>query len=361
MGADQFLAMNGGDGYQSYAKNSAFQRGATEVAKEIIEEEISNKLDIEELSSTSPNIIRIADFGCSTGPNTFHAMQIIVETMKKKIETQLSVSHQMPEFQVFFNDRTSNDFNTLFATLPQNKQYYAAGVPGSFYVRHFPKASLHFAYSSCSLHWLSEVPKEVVDPSSPAWNKGKILYYGDKNEVFNAYAAQFAKDLDSFLKARAEELVFGGLMALLVGSEPNHTKYASYTTFPSLELLGSCLIDLAKEGLFDMAKVDSFNLPTYFPSPNELKALIERNQDFSIERMEILNHPPKRFTTPDSKSFALFIRAFIEGLLQIHFGIEIMDELFRRYEEKVEETKLLSNPNENSMTTFVLLKCKRMT
>ncbi|CAI9763569.1 unnamed protein product [Fraxinus pennsylvanica] len=114
----------------------------------------------------------------------------------------------MPEFQVFFNDGTSNDFNTLFASLPQNRNYYTVRVPGSFHASQFPKAPLHFAYSSCTLHWLSEVPKEVVDPSSSAWNEGKFLYHGYKNEVFNAYAAQFAKDLDSFLKARAEEFGF---------------------------------------------------------------------------------------------------------------------------------------------------------
>ncbi|KAL2496687.1 S-adenosyl-L-methionine-dependent methyltransferase superfamily protein [Forsythia ovata] len=107
---------------------------------------------------------------------------------------------------VYFNDRTSNDFNTLFALLPFERQYHAAGVPGSFHDRQLPMASLHLAYSSCTLHWLSEVPKEVMDHLSPAWNKGRILYYGDKKEVFNAYAHQFAEDLNSFLKARAQEL-----------------------------------------------------------------------------------------------------------------------------------------------------------
>ncbi|CAI9769174.1 unnamed protein product [Fraxinus pennsylvanica] len=163
MAEDQFYAMNEGDGHQSYAKNSSYQGGVTEAAKEIIKEEISQKLDIENLSLTSTNSIRIADFGCSSGPNTFNAMQIIVESIKKKIET---VSHQMPEFQVFFNDRTSNDFNILFALLPSERQYYAAGVPGSFHGRVFPKDSLHFAYSSCALTWLSEIPKEETrDPT----------------------------------------------------------------------------------------------------------------------------------------------------------------------------------------------------
>ncbi|KAL2509699.1 S-adenosyl-L-methionine-dependent methyltransferase superfamily protein [Forsythia ovata] len=261
--------------------------------------------------------------------------------------------------QVYFNDRTSNDFNTLFALLPFERQYHAAGVPGSFHDRQLPMASLHFAYSSCTLHWLSEVPKEVMDHLSPAWNKGRILYYGDKKEVFNAYAHQFAKDLNSFLKARAQELVFGGLMALIFPCEPNPIKDISNILYLHSELLGSCLIDLAKKGLFDAAKVDSFNLPVYFTHPNELKALIERNEDFDIERMEILNNSTKHLTT-NSKLFTGFIRALYEGLLKVHFGSEIMDELFKTYEEKVEESALLFSPNENSMITFVLLKCKRI-
>ncbi|KAL2509700.1 S-adenosyl-L-methionine-dependent methyltransferase superfamily protein [Forsythia ovata] len=190
----QFYAMNGGNGSQSYVKNSPYQRGIVEAAKEIIKEGISKNLDIEKLSLISINTFRIADFGCSTGPNTFVAMQTIVEAISKKFETNLSNSH-IPEFQVFFNDQTSNDFNILFASLPPQRQYYAAGVPGSFYDRRFPKASLHFAYSSCTLNWLSEIPKEVMDNLSPAWNKGKILYYGDKRGSVQCLCTSVCKGL----------------------------------------------------------------------------------------------------------------------------------------------------------------------
>ncbi|CAI9762993.1 unnamed protein product [Fraxinus pennsylvanica] len=115
------------------------------------------------------------------------------------------------------------------------------------------------------------------------------------------------------------------------------------------------------QGLFDISKVDSFNLPKYFPFHDEVKALVQRNQDFSLKGMEILDNPPKRLTNPDPKSFSMFMRVLIEGLLQNHFGSEIMDELFKKYGEKVEESRLLSDPNENSLMALVLLKRKRMT
>lgn len=83
-------------------------------------------------------------------------MQNIIDSVELKFQ------HECPaaiEFQVFFNDHSDNDFNTLFKSLPQSRSYYAAGVPGSFYSSLFPKSSLHFVHSSYTLHWLSKVPK----------------------------------------------------------------------------------------------------------------------------------------------------------------------------------------------------------
>ncbi|XP_028117644.1 probable S-adenosylmethionine-dependent methyltransferase At5g38780 [Camellia sinensis] len=118
----------------------------------------------------------------------------------------------MPEFQLFFNDHASNDFNTLFTTLPPDRNYFAAGVPDSFYGRFFPKSSIHLMYSSFALHWLSKVPEELLDNGSLAWNKGKIHYTIASKEIADVYAAQFAKDMDTFFNARADEIIVGGIM-----------------------------------------------------------------------------------------------------------------------------------------------------
>ncbi|KAF9623043.1 hypothetical protein IFM89_036179, partial [Coptis chinensis] len=202
--------MNGGEGVYSYKRNSS------------------------------------SDFGCSTGPNTFVVVQNILDAVELKYKNSPSLSTHIPEFQVYFNDHIANDFNMLFKSIPLEKKYFAASVPGSFYGRLFPQSSLHFVHSSYSLHWLSAVPYELLDKNSPAWNKGRISYANAPDEVIEAYAAQFAKDMNSFLKARAEELVPGGLMALLLIASPDKIPSPKSVLFRLFYLMGSCLMDMAK-------------------------------------------------------------------------------------------------------------------
>ncbi|GLJ12075.1 hypothetical protein SUGI_0183400 [Cryptomeria japonica] len=57
----------------------------------------------------------MADLGCSVGPNTL----FIAESVSKAIQDKCMVmSSPIPEFQVFFSDLPSNDFNLLFRSLP---------------------------------------------------------------------------------------------------------------------------------------------------------------------------------------------------------------------------------------------------
>lgn len=209
-----------------------------------MKKEISEKFEIGTVVSS--NTFCIADLGCSVGPNTFAAVENIIEGVKLKFESQ-GLSSQIPEFQVFFNDHVSNDFNLLFTSLPQDKNYYAAGVPCSFYGRLFPEASIHFFHSSTSLQWLSRVPKEVANKTSPAWDKGRIHYSNSRVEVIRAYKAQFDKDMELFLQARAHEIVYGGLMVLIIPGIPNGTPHSQSLENMIYDLVGSCLVDMVQK------------------------------------------------------------------------------------------------------------------
>lgn len=223
------------------------QRGVLELAKLKIEEEIDKNLELKQL----PKYVGIVDFGCATGHNSFPAMEMITEAVLEKIQKEPAadqLNKSQPELIVFFNDLYSNDFNTLFSSLPPERQYHAVALPGDFHGRLLPSCSVYLAYSSWSLQWLTEVPRELNDPTSLAWNKGSIIWTRDRKEVHNAYLNQFSKDFGSFLEARADELVGGGIMALLIPAVPTSWDTATEYTIPcDINLMGSCLVDLARQ------------------------------------------------------------------------------------------------------------------
>ncbi|XP_062109827.1 loganic acid O-methyltransferase-like [Humulus lupulus] len=341
--------MNGGDGTYSYTKNSYLQKAGVNAAKTTIHDAIVDKLDIKELffsaSTNNRTIFRIADLGCSVGPNTISTTEGILEVVQHKYQQSQQHLHfsssKTLEFQVFFNDQVTNDFNTLFTSLPAERPYFAAGVPGSFHGRLFPNSSLHLVHSSYGLQWLSKLPEELLDENSAAFNRGRIHYLNASDEVCNAYKAQFAKDMAKFLDARAKELVVGGLMVLTVPSVQDGVPCSRSVMYVLFHLLGSSLMDLAKEGLISEDQVDSFNIPVYAVSPNEMTELIEGNECFSIERMELTKAKSSndygqgfQFT---GQALSMHLRAGMEILVAKHFGTAIIDELFDRVYKKIEE------------------------
>ncbi|XP_059281481.1 loganic acid O-methyltransferase-like [Lycium ferocissimum] len=326
------------------------QREVLEGSKEMIRDAIIRKLDIKIMLSSS-NTFRITEFGCSVGPNTFSAMQHVVEAVKDKAYNNHQFTNNIPEFQVFFNDHVTNDFNTLFQSLPVDKSYYASGVPGSFHGRLLPSRSIHSAHSSCTIHWLSKCPEELLDDKSPAWNKGLIYYVGASNiEVVNAYVAQFEKDMEMFFTARAEEIVPVGMMVLV-------SPFSGYIRL--MGFFGSSLMDLVNEGMLDESLVDSFNLPMYFPSPEDMTKVVERNGCFSIEIIELTYPKSKLMDESDAKTLMINLRSSLEGLLINHFGSKIAEEACARTILKSEEISAWMKVNyEKPSQLFIVLKRK---
>lgn len=111
-----------------------------------------------------PKCFKIADLGCSSGPNSLSVVSYIIRKVEALCEE--NNHNRSPEFEVFLNDLPENDFNNLFKMLPDFYQKlknqgtttcFVSGLPGSFYGRLVPSKSLHFIHSSFSLMWLSQV------------------------------------------------------------------------------------------------------------------------------------------------------------------------------------------------------------
>ncbi|XP_028757783.1 probable S-adenosylmethionine-dependent methyltransferase At5g37970 [Neltuma alba] len=348
--------MKGGEGPHSYAQNSTGQKSAIEAAKHHLQNAITKKFDLKAISASSENLICIADLGCSMGPNTFIAIQNIVEAIQLKYQSQ---NQSTPEILVFFNDQASNDFNTLFQNFPPNRNYFAAGIPGSFYGRLFPKQSLHLVHTSAALSWLSELPKELTDRSCGALNKGRIFYTNAPSEAYDAYQRQFKMDWEAFLQARAQELVDNGIMACLMNVINDIDFKVDLYLGKDFELLGSCPMDMAKLGLIQEEKVDTFNVPlcSLISSNLDLMKILETSEDFSIEQSEVMDN--NCFVIPNIEYFVSRLRAVLEVLIENHFGVGIVDELFERFTEKVREfPKIMDVPKLKFHLFFVVLKRK---
>lgn len=213
------------------------QKEASVSAKRMFQEAIMQEL---EEATAVAGTVRIADLGCSVGPNTFYAMGNLVEAAEGKCRPR---SPDL-EFQVFFNDHISNDFNTLLASLPTGRKYHAAVVPGSFHDRLFPRASITLAHSSYTLHWLSRVPEGVA-----RGNKGQKIFYtgGKRDDVFDAYSQQFQRDMGDFLRARAAEIVEGGLMFLILPGIAEGVDHARFLLATAFDLYRTTLTHLAAQ------------------------------------------------------------------------------------------------------------------
>ncbi|XP_022775871.1 probable S-adenosylmethionine-dependent methyltransferase At5g37970 [Durio zibethinus] len=347
----------GGHGNNSYSNNSSYQRLAANFVTNKIEDTIMMKLDVESLSSAS-NIIRLADFGCGVGSNTINAMQDLLEIVKKKYMSQRPTS-QVPEFQLIFNDQFTNDFNSLFTCLPQEKEYFVAGVPGSFHEQVLPKSSLHLGHCSYSLHWLSKLPTELEDEHSPAWNKGRIHYTSAPQEVLNAYATRFAEDLNYFLNARAQEIVSGGMMVIIGSSIPDGMPYSQVANGLMYNCMGSILMDMVKTGSISEADVDAFNLPIYACPPGEFTEGVERNGMFTVEVIELMNPAPWLKGPIDIPVFVKHVRAAMEGMFSKHFSREAIDELFNQLVPKLSEISgQMESCYRDGLQLFAILKRK---
>ncbi|XP_019180721.1 PREDICTED: salicylate carboxymethyltransferase-like [Ipomoea nil] len=349
----EVLHMNEGNGDTSYANNSLIQKNMILCIKPTREEAITDVYN-----SLCPETISIADLGCSSGPNTFLVVFDIIRAVEKL--RKMTGTHS-PEYVIHFSDLPSNDFNSIFRSLPRYVEDFKkemgdgfghcffAGVGGSFYGRLFPSKTLHFVHSSSSLHWLSQIPKGLEE------NKGNIrIAASSPPSVIKAYYDQFERDFSTFFKCRSEELVMGGRMILSFTGRKSESHNPSHDVLNIWTLLANCLKDLVTKGLVEEEKLNSFHLPMYEPSLKEVKMVVEKEGSFSINVLEGYTHD----FGESVKDGAIIntVRAVVEPLVVSHFGGGIIDQVFNKYEEMIGECRMTEFVKDNFIIIVSLTK-----
>ncbi|CAA0819534.1 Jasmonate O-methyltransferase [Striga hermonthica] len=344
--------MNKGEGENSYARNSIVQKEIIEFSSSVMEELVADSL-----RRTAPESMGIADLGCSSGPNTLIVVKKIINAAHS---ASLQMGSKLPELRISLNDLPGNDFNSLFMSLDEFygslkdekgvgfDRCFVCGVAGSFYRRLFPKRSLHFVHSSSSLHWLSQVPPALDKNSDKHMNKGKIYISQTSPDcVSKAYLAQFQKDLMDFLRCRAQEIVGGGGMMLSLMGRVSPNASAEVGCY-QWELLAQALVSMVPQGIVREEDIDSLNVPYYAPSPKEVRDIIQEEGSFVINHLEAFEinwdegterecHDYELRKSSRGHRVAKTIRAVVEPMFESHFRKGLMDELFARYGQLVDD------------------------
>ncbi|CAL4961878.1 unnamed protein product [Urochloa decumbens] len=358
MDVETILHMKEGLGETSYAQNSSLQKRGMDTLKSLITNAATDVY-----MSQMPERFTVADLGCSSGPNALCLVEAIVGSIGRVCSRRPPHSHQPPpEFSVLLNDLPTNDFNTIFFSLPEftdrlkaaaagtstgtdddrsRPMVFLSGVPGSFYGRLFPRNSVHFICSCSSLHWLSQVPPGLFDDATgEPINKGK-MYISSTSPlaVPVAYHRQFQRDFGLFLRSRAAEVVAGGRMVLAMLGRQTDGYFDRRTTF-LWELLSESFAALVSQGMVEQEKVDAYNVPFYAPSVKEVEEEVRREGSFRMDYVQTyeINLSSSGDAKEDGQTVSMAIRAIQESMLSHHFGPEIVDALFHRYTDLVTES-----------------------
>lgn len=373
MKVENVLRMATGDGENSYAANSRAPKRAILKNRPLLQKAVE-----EVYTSISPaSIMVIADLGCSSGPN---ALLVVAEVIGMISDYNENKNEQRAvELQFLLNDLPKNDFNLIFQSLDEfhnvtrkvegnetvTPPYYVVGLPGSFYNRLCPSQSVHLFHSSFSLHWLSKVPEEIS--SGNYVNEGNIhIGKTTPHSIANLFREQFQIDFEMFLTLRSKELISGGRMFLTFLGRKNKEMLMHGEIGTMWELLSESLRSLVLKGRVEKEKLDSFNLPLYAPSMEEVKVVINRTKLFDIEHVGLVevNWDPQDDDSDDDHvvldparsgtNLSMAIRSVLEPLMAGHFGEGIIDELFMVYASVV--AKHLEKQNAKLPSVVVSLK-----
>lgn len=350
----------GKEGQQSsYLNNSAFMQLMAAKCKPALERAIQSLFT----ENVWPlEVLNVADLGSfASNPTTFSVMATVLDTVRNKCR---ELNWQMPELQFWLNDLPGNDFNTLFKGLSSfvGERYadvlcLVMGVPGSFHGRLFPKSSLQLVHSSYSVHWLSKVP-QLGDEAGLPLNKGKI--YISKTSppgVGEAYLSQFQEDFSMFLKARSEEMVTNGRAVLILQGRQSSDPTSKECCY-QWELLAKALAGMVSQKLIDEDQLDSFDVPYYSPSKEEVKEVVESEGSFATELLETFaTEVGDKNIWRSGEEITNSLRSFTESVISDHFGMEIIDKLYDKVADiLIQDLATLSDEPIQNISLVVVLR-----
>jgi gibberellin A4 carboxyl methyltransferase len=328
-------------GHGFYNRNSAPQMSSIEHVLPWLDAAVAD-IALDNATGT----IGLADFGCSEGRNSISVMRHLVPALRRRTSRPILTVH---------SDLPTNDFSTLFTDLRPDgpsvfgdPEVFSCAVGGSMFDRLLPPASLHLAFSFNAIGFLSRRPLErlpgYILPNGPSRIRGVGTVTEAERRIFSTQAS---RDVASFLRARAAELVPGGKLLIEVfgAGETLRTCDGIY------DVLNDAVLELVAARMIDRAAYEAYYQPVYFRTLEELtRPVAADGLPFRIDRQETYEAPVpfnEEFARSGdivayARDYTNFHRAFTEGVLRLAFATHptldaLVSDVYARAERLVRE------------------------
>jgi salicylate 1-O-methyltransferase len=280
--------------------------------------------------------IAIADYGCAQGRVTNLLIRRAVERIR--------VGYPGLPLSVFHNDLLGNDWATFLAHLRAEDSYLSvAGGPitplvsaTSFYEPVTPRHIVDLGLSFAAAQWLA----------APGPTDGGSAVYFDQLEAAprQAMAEQAHADWTRFLRLRAHELARGGRLVINLMAIPEGGKAAGHDAWGYVRAV---CVDMASEGLIDGNRLETYVIPIYERTADEVRRpfagalgdeleLLEQ-QIGLVENPYVAAYRKDRDAAAFARDFTAFFRAFSEPSLEQGLAAAgpTLEELYRRVESRI--------------------------
>lgn len=286
------------EGHGFYNAHSEVQARSAEEARAVLERALA-------AVAIPSGPLTIADFGSSQGHNSMVQMAMALDRLTKRTGSGRDI-------MVVHTDLPHSDFTSLFVMLDTAPDSYrrgrdhvfASAIGRSFYERLLPAGSLAFGWSAFALHWMSALPVTLrahIWPASASPDEAKLL------------AEVAAADWRNFLSRRAEELVPGGQLVLVIGSAD---ETGATGLEPMMDVANTVLKALVAEGKLVAEAYALMTIPSRPRTLDEYRAPFDRGElpMLVLEELVIAATPNAAMLrwqeTGDAKQFALDITGF---------------------------------------------------
>ncbi|XP_078369098.1 uncharacterized protein LOC144653059 [Oculina patagonica] len=254
---------------------------------------------LESLQSIPQNprlLFTIADYGCADGGTSMPLISACVKKLKELHGENLEINIQ-------YEDQPFNDFKSLFSfvqglipgSLSPFKSYsevYVSACGTEFYQRCFPRHSVNLALCFFAVQWLSEKPCNLSDSFFHLMSKDEKA-----KEMFSKYAA---RDWETFLLLRAQELSPGGKLAVILSARDEDGQWlgnTKETKVPIADVMYKVWKTMADEEIITEAEVKQTTFALYIRSNEEIVHPFlsaespVRRAGFSLLSCDLLSYP----------------------------------------------------------------------